>query len=103
MDVTDAAGVSTWANEVIKQHGPPQLLVNNAALMNNLAPLWEVPAQEFSSVIDVNVKGVFNMIRAFVPAMVDAREGVIVNLSSGWGRSTSCAGGGPVLRDEVRD
>jgi NAD(P)-dependent dehydrogenase (short-subunit alcohol dehydrogenase family) len=89
VDVTDSAAVSAWADEVIKQHGPPQLLVNNAALMNSLAPLWEVPVEEFSSVIDVNVKGVFNVIRAFVPAMVERREGVIVNLSSGWGRSTA--------------
>jgi NAD(P)-dependent dehydrogenase (short-subunit alcohol dehydrogenase family) len=89
VDVTDAAAVSAWADEVMKTYGPPQLLVNNAALMNNLAPLWEVPVEEFSSVIDVNVKGVFNVIRAFVPAMVERREGVIVNLSSGWGRSTA--------------
>ena len=39
--------------------------------------------------LDVNVKGVFNVIRAFVPAMVRRKSGVIVNLSSGWGRSTS--------------
>src|SRR5262249_16467553 len=56
---------------------------------NALAPLWKVPADEFSSVIDVNVKGVFNVIRAFVPEMVKRERGVIVNLSSGWGRSTA--------------
>jgi NAD(P)-dependent dehydrogenase (short-subunit alcohol dehydrogenase family) len=39
--------------------------------------------------IDVNIKGVANVIRAFVPAMVKAQKGVIVNLSSGWGRSVS--------------
>jgi NAD(P)-dependent dehydrogenase (short-subunit alcohol dehydrogenase family) len=89
VDVTDAAAVSAWANEVVKQHGPPQLLINNAALMNNLAPLWEVPAEEFAAVVDVNVKGVFNVLRAFVPAMVERGAGVIVNLSSGWGRSTA--------------
>ena len=37
----------------------------------------------------MNIKGVANVIRAFVPAMVEAKRGVIVNLSSGWGRSTS--------------
>ena len=89
VDVTAAAAVSAWADEVIKQHGPPQLLINNAALMNNLAPLWEVPAEEFASVVDVNVKGVFNVLRAFVPEMVERGRGVIVNLSSGWGRSTA--------------
>jgi NAD(P)-dependent dehydrogenase (short-subunit alcohol dehydrogenase family) len=89
VDVTDAAAVDAWAKEVLARHGPPDLLVNNAALMNTPAPLWEVPADEFSAIIDVNVKGTFNVVRAFVPAMVQRREGVIVNLSSGWGRSTA--------------
>ena len=39
--------------------------------------------------VDVNLKGVANVIRHFVPAMVARRSGVIVNFSSGWGRSTS--------------
>jgi NAD(P)-dependent dehydrogenase (short-subunit alcohol dehydrogenase family) len=39
-------------------------------------------------VIDVNLKGVANVIRHFVPAMIKAGRGVIVNFSSGWGRST---------------
>jgi NAD(P)-dependent dehydrogenase (short-subunit alcohol dehydrogenase family) len=89
LDVTDAAAVSAWAASVLKSHGPPDLLVNNAALMNTPAPLWEVPAADFDAVIDVNVKGVANVIRGFVPAMVARKSGVIVNLSSGWGRSTS--------------
>jgi NAD(P)-dependent dehydrogenase (short-subunit alcohol dehydrogenase family) len=89
VDVRDAAAVTAWATEVIARHGPPDLLVNNAALMNTPAPLWEVPADEFADVIDVNVKGVFHVIRAFVPAMVARGSGVVVNLSSGWGRSTS--------------
>ena len=89
VDVTDAAAVDAWADDTIAAHGPPDLLVNNAALMNRPAPLWEVPAAEFAALIDVNVNGVFNVLRAFVPAMVARRQGVIVNLSSGWGRSTS--------------
>jgi NAD(P)-dependent dehydrogenase (short-subunit alcohol dehydrogenase family) len=39
--------------------------------------------------IDVNIKGVANVIRHFVPAMVARQQGIIVNFSSGWGRSTS--------------
>jgi NAD(P)-dependent dehydrogenase (short-subunit alcohol dehydrogenase family) len=89
VDVTDPAAVLDWANETVAAHGPPDLLINNAALMNTPAPLWEVPAEEFSSLIEVNVKGMFNVIRAFVPGMVKRQQGVIVNLSSGWGRSTA--------------
>jgi NAD(P)-dependent dehydrogenase (short-subunit alcohol dehydrogenase family) len=89
VDVRDTAAVQAWADRLLSKYGPPDLLVNNAAVMNNPSPLWEVPAEEFDGLIDVNVKGIANVIRAFVPAMVDRHSGVIVNLSSGWGRSTS--------------
>ena len=89
VDVTDFAAVALWANDVVAKYGAPDLLFNNAALMNAPAPLWEVPVEEFSAVVDVNVKGVFNVVRAFVPAMIRRKHGVIVNVSSGWGRSTS--------------
>jgi NAD(P)-dependent dehydrogenase (short-subunit alcohol dehydrogenase family) len=89
VDVADAAAVETWAKRLLAAHGSSDLLINNAAIMNRPAPLWEVPADEFDRLIDINVKGVANVIRAFVPAMVARKAGVIVNLSSGWGRSTS--------------
>jgi NAD(P)-dependent dehydrogenase (short-subunit alcohol dehydrogenase family) len=89
VDVRDGPAVRAWADRLLAKSGPPDLLINNAALMNDPAPLWEVPAEQFDALIDVNVKGVANVIRAFVPAMVARGAGVIVNLSSGWGRSTS--------------
>ena len=39
--------------------------------------------------LDVNINGIFHVLRHFVPAMVASQRGVIVNFSSGWGRSTS--------------
>lgn len=89
IDVIDDRSVQGWAQEVLKSHGPPDWLINNAALMNTPAPLWTIPTDEFDRLIDVNVKGVANVIRAFVPAMVARKSGVIVNLSSGWGRFAS--------------
>ena len=88
VNVADDAQVAAWAKRVLNTHAAPNLLLNNAALINRNAPLWKVPAQEFSDVIDVNVKGVANVIRHFVPAMIRRGKGVIVNFSSGWGRST---------------
>ena len=88
VDVADDGQVAAWAKTILATHPAPDLLLNNAALINNNAPLWKVPAQEFSDVIDVNIKGVVNVIRHFVPAMIARRTGVIVNFSSGWGRST---------------
>ncbi len=89
VDVASDNEVKTWAEQVLKSHGAPDLLLNNAALVNRNAPLWEVPPDEFSDVIDVNIKGVASVIRHFVPAMIKRKGGVIVNFSSGWGRSTS--------------
>jgi NAD(P)-dependent dehydrogenase (short-subunit alcohol dehydrogenase family) len=88
LDVTDGPAVKAWAEKVVSHFGAPDLLLNNAALINRNARLWEVPADDFSRVIDVNIKGVTNVIRHFAPAMVARRAGVIVNFSSGWGRST---------------
>jgi NAD(P)-dependent dehydrogenase (short-subunit alcohol dehydrogenase family) len=89
VDVADSAAVQSWARDLIARHGAPDLLLNNAALINANAPLWEVPAEEFDRLCDVNIKGVANVIRAFVPSMIRRGTGVIVNFSSGWGRSTS--------------
>jgi NAD(P)-dependent dehydrogenase (short-subunit alcohol dehydrogenase family) len=89
VDVADDDAVARWAASVLANHPPPDLLLNNAALMNRTAPLWELPAREFDPVIDVNIKGVANVLRHFVPAMVRRGQGVIVNFSSGWGRSTA--------------
>ncbi|MCZ2344163.1 MAG: SDR family NAD(P)-dependent oxidoreductase [Bacteroidales bacterium] len=89
LDVRDADAVAIWAAGVVRRVGTPDLLINNAAIVNTPAPLWTVNAEEFDAVVDVNIKGIANMIRAFVPAMVERKSGVIVNLSSGWGRSTS--------------
>ena len=89
LDVTQASKVDLWAEKVTGYFGAPDILINNAGLMNNPAPLWKVGAEEFSKVVNVNVVGVANVIRALVPSMVERKKGVIINLSSGWGRSAS--------------
>jgi len=89
VDVSNEAEVMQWSKRLLEQNGPPDLLINNAAMMNKLAPLWEVPAAELEQLMRVNVLGVAHVIRHVVPAMIQKGRGVIVNLSSGWGRSTS--------------
>jgi NAD(P)-dependent dehydrogenase (short-subunit alcohol dehydrogenase family) len=92
VDVADEPAVLAWAAEVLAG-GPPDLLINNAAVGNSPARLWEVPAREFSRLIDVNVKGMFHVLRAFVPSMAARGRGVVVNLSSGWGRRADAQAG----------
>jgi len=89
LDVANEEQVKAWAKRLLSDYGSPDLLINNAAMINQLAPLWEIPSEDFSRLIDVNIKGVANVIRHFVPAMIEKGSGIIVNLSSGWGRSTS--------------
>lgn len=88
VDVRDDTAVAAWAKDVLGDMGSPDLLLNNAALINRNAPLWQVPAKEFDAVIDVNIKGAANVIRHFLPSMVERGSGIIVNFSSGWGRGT---------------
>ena len=91
-DAVDVAGwpeVEAWAQDVLSGLPAPDLLINNAGVINRNATLWEVPAEEFAQVLDTNVDGTANVIRAFLPAMIDNGRGIIVNMSSGWGRSTS--------------
>jgi NAD(P)-dependent dehydrogenase (short-subunit alcohol dehydrogenase family) len=89
VDVADDVQVGQWARYVLTTTGPPDILINNAAVTNALAPLWEIPAEEFATLVDVNIKGTANTVRHFVPAMIAQGRGVIANFSSGWGRSTA--------------
>ena len=56
VDVTDRNAVGRWAQGIFEDGGPPDLLLNNAALMNTPAELWNVPSDEFSQLVDVNIK-----------------------------------------------
>lgn len=89
VDVTDDKQVRSWAEATLKLAGPPDLLINNAAIINRNAKLWEFTADEIASIVNVNIAGVVNVIRHLVPAMVARGRGVIVNFSSGWGRTVS--------------
>ena len=89
VDVAQDVKVGIWATSVLAGHGAPDLLINNAAVMNSPGPLWTQGDAAFTRLVDVNLRGVANVIRHFVPAMVERGSGVIVNLSSGWGRSVS--------------
>lgn len=89
LDVTVWEAVRVWSEEVLGKSGPPDLLVNNAGMINRNAPLWKVSDEEFEAVIRTNVCGTANLIRAFLPAMIERGRGIVVNISSGWGRSTA--------------
>lgn len=89
VDVGRDEEVRRWARQVLADDGAPDLLVNNAGVINRNAPLWEIGNEEFSQLLDVNVRGIANVVRHFLPAMIERGRGVIVNFSSGWGRSVA--------------
>lgn len=86
VDVSKWQDVKNWADTI---NIAPDFLINNASIINKRAPLWQIDDDEFSQIVDINIKGVANVIRAFVPKMLQRNSGIIVNFSSEWGRSTS--------------
>ena len=86
VDVNDDQAVKRWSAETFSTLKAPDLLLNNAGIINANAPLWQVPPDEFEQVMKVNVNGPYTVIRHFLPAMIALGEGIVVNMSSGWGR-----------------
>lgn len=85
VDVASDEQVKAWAQRLVREYGPPDFVLNNAAVINWKKSLWKVKNQEFSDEIDINIKGVVNVIRHFAPSMIRRKRGVIVNFSSRWG------------------
>lgn len=87
-DVSDFASVAALARRVFASHGAVHLLCNNAGIGTDetRTPLWESTDNDWKWALAVNVWGVLNGIRAFVPEMLRrGEEGRIVNTSSGNG------------------
>ncbi|KAK1266912.1 hypothetical protein QJS04_geneDACA009104 [Acorus gramineus] len=89
LDVRSNTNVEEVAKLLMEKKRVPDIIVNNAGAINKNNKIWEVPAEEFDTVMDTNVKGTANVMRHFLPLMIEREEGIIVNLSSGWGRSAA--------------
>ncbi len=89
VDVSDDAQVKRWAERLTADGLVPDLLINNAAVTHRPAQIWRLSSDEFAQVLNVNVLGVANVLRHFVPAMLRRGTGIIVNFSSGWGREAA--------------
>jgi len=77
-DVADAEAVGRVAKDV----GPVDVLVNSAGIVGANKPLLETTEDDWRTVLDVNVVGTVNTMRAFVPAMVERGWGRVVNIAS---------------------
>ena len=84
-DVASLEDVQGLAAATLEAFGRVDILVNNAGLMP-LAPMEEVRIEEWSRMVDVNVKGVLHCIAAFLPTMIEQHSGHVVNIGSLAGR-----------------
>lgn len=89
VNLNSDTAVAEWINTVVEQWGVPDLVINNAAIISENMPLWELPFAEFESLMATNVNSVFSVIRHVLPHMFENGSGIIANISSGWGRSVS--------------
>jgi len=81
-DVMDLASVQRMAAEVERTFGRSDILVNNAGVGGFGGPLHELPPESWDKVLNTNLRGVYYCIRSFAPAMIRARSGHIINISS---------------------
>jgi 3-oxoacyl-[acyl-carrier protein] reductase len=79
-DVTDAADVDRMVATVERELGPIALLVNNAGIILREDAAWEIDADDWWRVFEVNVLGVYLCCRATAPGMVARGSGRIVNV-----------------------
>ncbi|KAK6159676.1 hypothetical protein DH2020_003057 [Rehmannia glutinosa] len=89
VDVRSNSSVEGLARDLVEKKAIPDIIVNNAGTINRNNRIWEVPVDEFDTVIDTNIKGTANVLRHFIPVMIEKKHGIIVNISSGWGRSAA--------------
>ena len=80
-DVADTAACREVVTRTQAEQGPVSILVNNAGITRD-GLLLRLRDEDWSQVVDTNLKGAFNMIRAVARGMMKRREGSIVNVSS---------------------
>lgn len=81
-DVSDSDAVAAAITSLVAELGSVDLLVNNAGIVNNIAPILKMKQSAWEREIGVNLTGAFNLVRAVVGPMADHRFGRIINISS---------------------
>jgi NAD(P)-dependent dehydrogenase (short-subunit alcohol dehydrogenase family) len=81
-DVTSLASVESAASHVEKTFGRLDILVNNAGVRGVDGPLHKLPPDGWEHILNTNLRGVYYTTRAFVPMMMRACSGHIINISS---------------------
>lgn len=82
-DVTNRSDLEEAAHVSVSAFGSLDILVNNAGTMTPIGHIGDVDPDLWEAAIDTNLKGIFNGIRAVLPAMLRQGAGTIINMSSG--------------------
>ena len=82
VDVTDAGSAAALRDQVLRQWGRIDVLVNNAGIAGPTSPVADYPPDAWQRVIAVNLTGVFHCTRACLPLMTAAGYGRVVNIAS---------------------
>lgn len=81
LDVTDLASIEALMAELEKTRGAPTILVNNAGITRDNLML-RMSEQDWDTILDTNLKSVYRMTKACLRAMIKARRGRIITISS---------------------
>jgi NAD(P)-dependent dehydrogenase (short-subunit alcohol dehydrogenase family) len=84
-DVADRAAVEALRNAALSAFGAVHVVCNNAGVGGPHGPLWECPPGEWDWVLGVNLEGVMNGVRTFMPVLLEQDAGHLVNTSSVFG------------------
>ena len=82
-DVSDWAAMERLAEETTQAFGPADIVVANAGVIHPVGDTWEVEPADWAQNLTINLTGSFYTARAFLPAMVARRSGVLIFVSSG--------------------
>lgn len=81
-DVSDLKAVEAFSRQVLNTFKHVDILVNNAGIGGFGGPLHKLPPEQWDAILNTNLRGVYYCTRAFAPAMIERREGHIINISS---------------------
>jgi 3-hydroxy acid dehydrogenase/malonic semialdehyde reductase len=82
VDVRDRDAVSEAVDSLLDGPGAPHILLNNAGLASGFDPVQTGSFEDWDRMIDTNVKGLLNVTRLVLPAMIDAGRGHVINIGS---------------------